>query len=70
MTLPDPCFRCTLPDCDETDSSCLRRAVFRSAANKRRRDEPLTDEESIVWRETRRDWKRASRARSAETAAS
>ncbi|EDQ33915.1 hypothetical protein HPDFL43_05660 [Hoeflea phototrophica DFL-43] len=70
MTLPDPCFHCTLPDCDETDPGCLRRAVFRTASAKRKRNEPLTDEELLIYRETRRDWKRTSRDRSAERAAS
>jgi len=43
----DPCFHCTLPDCDETAKGCIVRQLARSYAVKRkagRRNEVTAEE--------------------------
>lgn len=70
MTVLDPCFRCILPYCDEANPGCMRRAVLTVAHRKRKRQEPLTEEELYIYRERQRDWKRADRERRAQAAAS
>jgi hypothetical protein len=46
----DPCFRCTLPDCDEHDQRCEVRRIYRQYCNKVRskRHDEVTAEERLA----------------------
>ena len=63
MIKPSPCFRCTLPDCDEDSPDCARKAVIASARRKMKAKEQLTDEEREQFREYHREWVAADRER-------
>lgn len=61
--MTSPCFRCVLPDCDDTDAGCLRRLAYASAQRKQRAGWKLTAEELFTLREFKREWVAAKRAR-------
>lgn len=39
----DPCFKCTLPDCDEESTGCLLRQAFQEVQRLRAKGQPLTE---------------------------
>lgn len=47
----DPCFRCPLPDCDETSSRCVVLRLRKSYDNKHKhgRHSEVTEEERTAW---------------------
>lgn len=66
MKIEDPCFRCTLPDCDDKHPKCPRNVILASARRKRKAGQPLTDQETELFREYNREATMLMRARASD----